>query len=111
MGKVIFLPVGIGGGLLAGVISKKLFGAVWGAIDKEEPPKAQQRDVHLGKLVLALIIDGALIRLVRGLVDHGARQGFQHLTGSWPGEEAPRPKNESQERQRPIRDSRGGSRG
>lgn len=95
MGKVIFLPFGIACGLLAGVISKKLFGAVWGAIDKEEPPQAQHRDVHLGKLVLALMVDGALFRLVKGLVDHGARQGFQHLTGSWPGEEAPRSKGES----------------
>jgi hypothetical protein len=95
MGKVIFLPVSIGGGLLAGAISKRLFGAVWGAIDREEPPKAQHRDVHLGKLILALAIDGAVVRLVKGLVDHGARQGFQHLTGSWPGDETPPSKEES----------------
>jgi hypothetical protein len=89
MGKIIFLPVGICSGLLAGVISKRLFGAIWGAIDKEEPPRAQHRDVHVGKLVLSLAIDGALVRLVKGLVDHGARQGFEHLTGSWPGEKSP----------------------
>ncbi len=90
MGKVIFLPVGIGAGLLAGAISKRLFGIVWGAIDKEEPPRAQHRDVDLGKLALALAVDGALLRLVKGLVDHGARQGFQHLTGSWPGDKESR---------------------
>ena len=89
MSKVVFLPVGIGGGLLAGAISKRLFGAVWGAIDKEGPPQPQHRDVRLGKLILALAINGAVFRLVKGLVDHGARQGFQHLTGSWPGEKAP----------------------
>jgi hypothetical protein len=95
MGKVIFLPVSLGGGLLAGAISKRLFGAVWGAIDKEEPPQAQHRDVHLGKLILALAIDGAVVRLVKGLVDRGARQGFQYLTGSWPGDEAAPSKRES----------------
>ena len=31
----------------------------------------------------------AIFRLVRGWFDHGARQGFMRLTGSWPGEEAP----------------------
>jgi hypothetical protein len=29
--------------------------------------------------------------LVRGAFDHAARHGFQRLTGSWPGEEAPEP--------------------
>jgi len=95
MGKVIFFPISIGGGLLAGAIGKRLFGAVWGTIDKEEPPHSRHRDVDIGKLVLALVIDGAVIRLVKGLVDHGARQGFQRLTGSWPGDKAPRPKQES----------------
>jgi hypothetical protein len=92
MGKVVFLPVNIVSGLLAGVLSRRLFGAVWGAIDKEDPPQAQHRDVSLGKLVLALVIDGAVVRLVKGLVDHGSRLGFQRLTGSWPGKEGPPPK-------------------
>ncbi len=95
MVKAIFLPIGVGGGILAGAISKRLFGVAWGIIDKEEPPKAQHRDVRLGKLIVALAIDGAVVRLVKGLVDHGARQGFQRLTGSWPGEEAPACKEES----------------
>ena len=40
MSKVTFLPVSIGGGLLAGLIGKKLFGVIWGAIDDQEPPSA-----------------------------------------------------------------------
>ncbi|HTA13520.1 MAG TPA: DUF4235 domain-containing protein [Solirubrobacteraceae bacterium] len=92
MSKIIFLPVSIVGGLLASVLSKKLVGAIWGAIDEQEPPKAQHRHVDLGKLTLALAIDGAVFRVVKGLVDHGSRDGFQRLTGSWPGKEAPSPK-------------------
>ena len=30
MRKITFLPVSIGGGLLAGLIAKKLFGLIWG---------------------------------------------------------------------------------
>jgi len=29
MGKVAFLPVSVGGGLLAGLIGKKLFSVIW----------------------------------------------------------------------------------
>jgi hypothetical protein len=40
------------------------------------------------KLGPALLVEGAF-RLVKGMVDHGTRQGFFRLTGSWPGEERP----------------------
>ena len=39
MSKLIFIPVSIGGGLLAGLIGKKLFGVIWGAIDDQEAPE------------------------------------------------------------------------
>ena len=41
------------------------------------------------KLAAALAIEGALFSLIRGLVDHGARQAYLRLTGEWPGDEAP----------------------
>jgi hypothetical protein len=91
MGKVIFLPVSIGGGLLAGLIGKKLFGVIWGLIDDQEPPKAEHREIALPKLAAALAIEGAIFALIRGLVDHGSRQAFSRATGSWPGEERPEP--------------------
>jgi len=89
--KVVFLPISIVGGILAGLIGKKLFEAAWGLIDKEEAPEAQHRDISYGKLAAALLLEGAIFRLVRGFVDHGARHGFERLTGAWPGEEAPEP--------------------
>jgi len=64
---------------------------------KEEPPDAKHREIDFRKLVIALLIEGAIFRLVtifrlvKGLTDHGARQGYARLTGSWPGDEAPEP--------------------
>jgi Protein of unknown function (DUF4235) len=87
--KVLFLPVSVVSGLLAGLIGKKVFALIWGLIDDEEPPKAEHREVPASKLVLALMIDGAVFALIRGLVDHGARLAFTRVTGSWPGEERP----------------------
>jgi hypothetical protein len=87
--KFLFLPFSIVSGLIAGFLSKKLFDGVWRLVDKEEAPEAEHKEISIAKLVLALVIQGAIFRAVRGLVDHGARRGFYNLTGSWPGDEAP----------------------
>ncbi|MDQ6914257.1 MAG: DUF4235 domain-containing protein [Actinomycetota bacterium] len=91
MSKVLFAPISIGGGLVAGLIGKKLFEQLWGVIDDEEPPDPKHRDVPWGRVILALLLEGAIFRAVRGLVDRGARIGFSRVTGSWPGETAPEP--------------------
>ncbi|HEY1508738.1 MAG TPA: DUF4235 domain-containing protein [Solirubrobacteraceae bacterium] len=91
MGKLIFLPFSIGSGVLAGLIGKKAFEAIWGAIDDEQAPKPEHRYVSFPKLIAALAIEGALFALIRGLVDHGSRRAFTRVTGSWPGEERPEP--------------------
>jgi hypothetical protein len=90
--KVAFTPIGIGLGLLAGQLSKKLFDLLWGVFDDKEAPRPKHREVDRIKMLVALLIEGAIFRLVRGLADHYARHGFARLTGSWPGEERPEPK-------------------
>jgi Protein of unknown function (DUF4235) len=87
--KLAFLPISILGGMVAGMLGKKAFEQIWGVIDDEEPPEAKHRKVGLVKLAAALLLEGAIFRLARGLFDHGARHGFARMTGSWPGEEAP----------------------
>jgi hypothetical protein len=89
MSKVVSLPISAGSGLLAGLLGKKLFGVLWRVIDDQEPPKPEHRDAALGKLALALVIEGALLALVKGIVDHGSRHAFTRLTGAWPGESEP----------------------
>lgn len=87
--KILFMPISIGVGLVAGAIGKKIFDAAWGLIDDKEAPEPKHRHIPLPKLLLALLVQGAIFRLVRGLADHGLRHGFARLTGSWPGEEEP----------------------
>jgi len=89
--KIIFAPISIVLGLIAGLVGKKIFEQIWGLIDEQEPPKPEHREFSWPKLVGALILEGAIFRLVKGLVDHGTRKSFAGLTGSWPGEEAPEP--------------------
>ena len=87
--KVLFAPISILGGVLAGLLGKKIFEQIWGLVDDQEPPAAKHREVQYGKLAAALLLEGAIFRLVRGFFDHGVRRGFRRLTGAWPGEEAP----------------------
>jgi Protein of unknown function (DUF4235) len=88
MAKLLFKPFSIATGLLAGIASKKAFELIWSRIDdREDAPQPDRRYVGLGKLALALGLEGALFRMVKGLVDHGSRRAFAGVTGAWPGEE------------------------
>jgi hypothetical protein len=87
--KLLFLPFSIVAGLIAGFISKKVFDGVWRLVDDEEAPEAEHKEISIPKLLLALGIEGAIFRAVRGLTDHQARRAFYGVTGSWPGDEAP----------------------
>jgi hypothetical protein len=89
--KAVFTPIGLLIGIAAGQVAKKIFDLVWSLFDDEEAPRPKHREVPLAKLLVALLIEGAIFRVVRGLTDHGARHGWRQLTGSWPGEERPEP--------------------
>lgn len=91
MTKLIFLPLRVGAGVIAGIAGKSLFRIVWRVIDDEQAPKAEYRRIRVPMLALALVIEGALFRTLKGLADHGSRRLFARLTGRWPGEEAPEP--------------------
>jgi len=91
MAKLLFIPVSVSAGLLAGFVGKKTFDHIWGLIDDEEPPDSKHRDVSWGRLLLAGAIQGAIFRAVKEATDHGARHAFHRTTGTWPGEKHPEP--------------------
>ena len=91
MAKVLFAPLSIVGGLLAGFLGKKVFDGVWGLFDDEEPPEGAHRDVPWVKLIVAAALQGAIFRAVKEAMDRGSRQAFLQVTGTWPGEEKPEP--------------------
>ena len=89
--KVLFVPISVITGLLAGAVAKKVFEQVWGIFDDQEPPEAEHRRIDFGKLAVALALEGAIFRLAKGFTDHGLRKGVARVTGEWPGEEEPDP--------------------
>jgi hypothetical protein len=85
--KILFAPIGILAGLFAGFLAQKGFERIWAIVDEEQAPAVENRNASYPKLVLALLLEGAIFRLVKGMVDRSARVGFASVTGSWPGEE------------------------
>ena len=89
MSKLIFKPVSIVAGLLSGLIGKKLFDVIW-RLDGQGGASARRAAAHQRPQAGARAADrGCLFRAVKGLVDHGSREGFARVTGSWPGEQEP----------------------
>lgn len=89
MVKLLFKPIGMLGGLAAGILAKKVFAILWRAIDDREPPQAEDRRVGLARLATALALEGAVFSLARGFFDHGARRVFELMSGAWPGAKVP----------------------
>jgi hypothetical protein len=87
MVKLLFRPVAIVSGLVAGIIGRKTFALLWRVIDEQQPPQPESRRASMGKLALALSLQGAVFSVVKGLVDHASRQWFARFTGRWPGED------------------------
>jgi len=89
--KLLFIPVSVIAGLIAGFLGKKTFEQLWGVIDTEEPPQPDHREASCGKVIAAAALEGAVFRATRAAVDRGSRVAFERGTGTWPGEERPEP--------------------
>lgn len=88
--KILFAPVGLVAGLIAGAVGRKAFERVWALIDDEEPPQPNRRGSSRLKLVAALAFEGAIFAVAKGMTDRAARSGFAAVTGRWPGEDPAR---------------------
>lgn len=85
--KLVYKPFGIVLGILAGLLSKKLFEAVWGIFDDQEPPKPTTQEADWTKVLAAAAVQGVTFKVTRAAVDRAGAKGFDHLFGVWPGEQ------------------------
>jgi hypothetical protein len=89
--KLLYKPVGIVLGLVAGFISRKLFDRLWALIDREDPPKPTTRETTWPKVLAAAAVEGVTFKVTRAAVDRAGASGFAALTGAWPGEKRAKP--------------------
>lgn len=67
--RLIRAPIGIVAGLIAGFVAKKAFERLWAVFDAEEPPEPADRSAGYARLIPALLVEGAIFRLAKGLVE------------------------------------------
>jgi hypothetical protein len=85
--KLLYKPLGIAFGVLGGILAGSLFKQIWKRVaDEEDAPKATERERGWGEVLPAAALQGAIFALVKAAVDRGGAQGFEKLTGAWPGD-------------------------
>lgn len=87
--KLLYKPIGIVLGLLAGFAASKIFNAIWAKFDNEEPPKPTTKQTTWVKVLGAAALQGVVMKTVRAAIDRQGARGWEYLTGSWPGEKQP----------------------
>ena len=89
--KLLYKPIGIIFGILAGFLAKKTFEAVWGMFDEAEPPKPTTEQASWPKVLGAAVVEGVTFKVTRAAFDRAGAQGFRYFTGIWPGEKEQEP--------------------
>jgi hypothetical protein len=89
--KFLYKPFGLVLGIIAGLLSRRVFMAVWSKIDDAQPPEAKTKHASVPKVVSAAALEAAVFAGVRAAVDRAGAHGFHHVTGVWPGETEPDP--------------------
>jgi hypothetical protein len=85
--KFAYRPIGLVGGILAGVVSGAIFKQVWKRVAHEDDaPGALQSEYSMKEVVLAAAIQGAIFAATKAAIDRAGARGFTKLTGSWPGD-------------------------
>jgi F0F1-type ATP synthase membrane subunit c/vacuolar-type H+-ATPase subunit K len=85
--QLAYRPVGILAGVAAGAVSGAIFKQVWKRVARQDDaPDALQSEYSLVRVIVAASIQGAIFAAVKALVDRLGAQGFQRLTGEWPGD-------------------------
>ena len=83
--RLMFLPVKMASHRVAPRLARELFRSVWRVVDDAvPPPRPEEQQGSVGRLALALALEGACSAVVRGLIDQASRRQFARLTGRWP---------------------------
>ena len=94
--KVLYKPVSILVSVLGGVLAGVIFKRVWKLVAHEDDaPKATDAQRSWREVLAAAALQGAIFAVVKAVVDRGAAEGTRKLTGIWPGEGGQQPGKEA----------------
>jgi hypothetical protein len=82
-----YRPIGLAGGILAGLISGAIFKQVWKKFaDADDAPSALQSEYRMREVIIAAAIQGAIFAATKAAIDRAGAHVFTRVTGSWPGD-------------------------
>jgi hypothetical protein len=87
--KLLYKPIGLVLGILAGLAGKRIFDFAWTKIDDEDPPKGTTEQAGWAKIIGAAALQGVIFKVTRVVIDRYGAIGWNYLTGAWPGEKRP----------------------
>jgi pectin methylesterase-like acyl-CoA thioesterase len=85
--KLLYKPVAILCGTLAGLVSKRLAARIWALVDDRDPPSPTTDRASWSRVLGAAAIQGVTFSVTRAAVDRAGAKGFARLFGVWPGEQ------------------------
>ena len=85
--QLAYRPIGLLGGILAGVASGAIFKQIWKRVsNQDDAPGAMQSEYRMREVILAAALQGAIFAATKAALDRVGARGFTKLTGSWPGD-------------------------
>jgi hypothetical protein len=84
MRKILYFPFAIVGSIVARILGRKVFRAVWDRIDDEPPPAPGDGRGSMGKVIAGKALQAGVMAAAAAAVDRLFAQGFHHIIGTWP---------------------------
>ncbi len=91
--KLLYKPFSAIASVVAAKLGQGTFRSVWSRIDDAEPPEPTTAQATLPKILGAVVLEAAIMAAVGAVADRASARAFEHLTGAWPGDQTPEPKD------------------
>jgi hypothetical protein len=88
--RLLYKPLAIVGGIVAGRLGRSLFRSIWAKIDDEPPPIPGSGTGSTAKVVGAQALQAGVMMGTAAVVDRTLARFFHHIIGIWP-EKPPEP--------------------
>ena len=90
--KMVYRPVDLIADIIGGLLAGLIFRRVWSIIEHgEDAPKPTDRQRGWREILVAAGLYGMVSALIKAVIDRGAAEGTRKLTGTWPGDEGQQP--------------------
>jgi hypothetical protein len=88
--KLLYKPFGLIAGIVASLLSVRVYRALWRLVDSDKPPTPTTDEATWPKVLGAAALRGVTFGVTRAAVDRASASTFRQLIGVWPGERSVR---------------------